>query len=418
MDLSRVSLAALALLLVAWAGCASKSGKEKLQADGAGTASQPAAADPFGDPKYRKLVQEYSENNGSLNAMEEPPSPVEKVGNAFKNGAKAVGNALTIKPKVIPAADPVSLSSKPGKINVDVYYQAARVAESSGHFSQALGHYAKALEAEPTHMPSLIGLARLHDRQGNLAEAEKRYRQATRAEPGNALAHNDLGLCLARQQRHADAAGELRRAVELDPAHQLYRNNLATVLVAMGRVEDAWSELASVHPPAAAHYNLGCLLLQVGRNQEARHQFAAAYHADQSLVQAADMLDALDAEPSARAARLATATRDNAGPSERGRPARGHVSPAAAVVTSSPDVRRIPPTSEMAEPATDAESRVQLRAPVPILPMESLEHTPSTPDDAAAPVSTPSVQFPVRPMSGYIIERDDPDLELPRPKDL
>ena len=56
---------------------------------------------------------------------------------AWKKATKSVGDALTIKPKVIPADDPTRLSSKPGPVGPDLYLSAARLMESRGQAAAA-----------------------------------------------------------------------------------------------------------------------------------------------------------------------------------------------------------------------------------------------------------------------------------------
>jgi hypothetical protein len=132
------------------------------------------------------------------------------------------------------------------------------------------------------------------DRAGDLAAAEQLYRQSLAADPTSAASVNDLGLCLARQGKLEPSAAVLRQAIMMRPDKQLYRNNIATVLVEMGKTDEALSHLQTVSSPAAAHYNVGQLLVRGGKADEAKSQFAKAIQIEPSLGAAREALAKLD----------------------------------------------------------------------------------------------------------------------------
>jgi Flp pilus assembly protein TadD len=128
----------------------------------------------------------------------------------------------------------------------------------------------------PGHVEVLRAAARMEDRLGELALAESMYQQAVAANPQHAGARNDLGLCLARQGKLEDSVQAIEQAVQLQPEKPLYRNNAATVLIEMRQDQRALGHLAAVHGAAEANYNLGQLLVQRGRADEATPFFQAA----------------------------------------------------------------------------------------------------------------------------------------------
>ena len=132
------------------------------------------------------------------------------------------------------------------------------------------------------------------DRAGDLVAAEQLYRQSLVADPASAASVNDLGLCLARQGKLEPSAAVLRQAVLMRPDKQLYRNNIATVLVEQGKTDEALSHLQTVSSPAAAHYNVGQLLVRGGKTFEAKTQFEKAIQVDPSLGAAHEALAKLD----------------------------------------------------------------------------------------------------------------------------
>ena len=212
----------------------------------------------------------------------------------IKGADQRIPESLPIEPKVIPAKDPPSLSTKPDPVDVDLYISAARMHETYGNIPSAEQAYSKALQLQPKHVEVAIGYGRMLDRQEKFADATRVYLQATQEHPNNAVVYNDLGLCFARQSRLNDSIVALSRAIQLQPENRLYRNNAATVLVEMNRLDDAYTHLAAVHGEGVSHYNLGVLLYERGQVQRARIHFARALEMDPTFAPAREMLDQMD----------------------------------------------------------------------------------------------------------------------------
>jgi Tfp pilus assembly protein PilF len=218
------------------------------------------------------------------------PAAANPVAKAWKSTTGAVSSALTIKPKTVPADDPVSLDSKPAKISANTYIATGRLLESRQELAKAQQEYEKAVKVEPTNLTALVSLARLQDRQARPDLAVATYHKALKAHPNSALVYNDLGLCYARKRDLASAVAMLHKAVEIESGKPSYRNNLATVLVEAGRADEALRQLQSVHSPAAAHYNLAYLLNHRGQADLARRHLQQALELDPGLSQAREML--------------------------------------------------------------------------------------------------------------------------------
>ena len=204
-----------------------------------------------------------------LAEQEQKPSPFQKVSTVFKSGAAKTASALSIKPRVVEATDPISLSHSTGPIGEELYMQVGRLHEKQGNYPQARSQYKKALEIKPDDLTILLSYARLCDLQNDHAAALKAYQDALEKHPQSALAMNDMALCVARQGDIERSLSLLQRAVELEPQSERYRNNIATVLVESGRPEEALSQLKAVYPEAVAHYNVGFLLHKRGRHDAA-----------------------------------------------------------------------------------------------------------------------------------------------------
>jgi Tfp pilus assembly protein PilF len=193
-----------------------------------------------------------------------------------------------------PAPDPLSLETKPKQLTAELSVQIARMHEAKGDFATAIAKYEEALKVAPNNTEILVSLGRAHDRNGDMPKAIATYQQAIKIDARCALAHNDLGLCYARQNDMAGARESLNKAVSLVPTSKLYRNNLATVLVNSRQYNDAYEQLATVHPPAIAQYNLGILANRRGDKTEAMSRFQQAATLDPNLAQARNMIDKLN----------------------------------------------------------------------------------------------------------------------------
>lgn len=410
----RISWIGLGAVCVLCLGCWSKSGSNQLTAHGAGPSAVTA---PLGDRRYDDLVREMQNSGNQISADMRAKSPTEKVTGALKKATTTVAGALTIKPRVDKAADPLSLDNMPKKIGVDLCYQAGRMAEANGNPAAAIKQYERGLEDTPNHLPTLISLARLYDRQDQFDKAEAMYQRALEAEPDNALTHNDLGLCLARHNRAEPALAALRKAVKLEPNRKLYRNNLATVLVDLGQIDEAWTELTAVHPPAVAHYNLGYLLYHAGNAPRARQEFMLAKQADASLAAADQMLRQLDGETARPdktevamtppAVKLRVEDVEDVEPQPTPLGPRIKATPVS--VTHAPlDLRRTPPTeSESASVPTPPAAQPAV-VPAPLAP----DHAEAAP--AGPALEPPTGEFPIRRMSAITVDETD-EQDLPTP---
>jgi len=206
----------------------------------------------------------------------------------------------------IPAQlDPISLEFASGPPNAKFYVSMAKISDKGGNAQQAKLLYQKAETLEPNYLPALLGLARLEDRQGHLDQAIQVYQKAITAHPQDTTALNDLAICYARKNQLETSLDLLEQAVRLKPDKPLYRNNIAKVLTELNRPEEALVHLAVVHPPAIAHYNLGVLLAQRGRKEEATRYLAMATDIDPKMQAARLLLGQLNSNSSLAPVQLA-----------------------------------------------------------------------------------------------------------------
>lgn len=81
-----------------------------------------------------------------------------------------------------------------------------------------------------------------HIENGDDTAAEKAFRDALGCDITNAAAHNNLGLLLLRQQRWYEASWEFAYAAKLQPQASAPRGNLGLVFEAVGQYDRAIAE--------------------------------------------------------------------------------------------------------------------------------------------------------------------------------
>lgn len=279
------------------------------------SSSEPTAptvsAPNAGKQRYELLAKEFPQESAAA-GIGGPAAPPDE--NWFVSSWKKTTAAVTapFTPKtVVENDDPVSLSTKPGKINPGVYISAAHILENQGKFAEAEAKYQAALKASPNDLTTLISLARCYDRQNKNEEAIETYKKALKHHPKSALAYNDIGLCYGRQRNTEEAVKHLTKAIELQPSNVRYYNNLATVYVEAGRTDEAVQLLSRVNSPAVANYNVACLLHAHGKQAQAAVHLQAAIAQDGNLTQARELLAAIGgpaAQPQQRIAAMPVST--------------------------------------------------------------------------------------------------------------
>lgn len=266
------------------------------------------------------------------------PTWTQKITGVFsKKPANPYGSAR--KPVSGTKLDPISLGFASGPPNAALYLSMAKLSDQGGNTAHARSMYHRALTMEPTNLDGMLALARLEDREGQLDAALHYYNQAVSNHPQSPKALNDLGLCFARRGQLKQSVAPLDQAIRLQPSKQLYRNNIAKVLVELNDVNGALQHLSAVHPPTVAQYNMGVLLHQRGRSQEAVQFLTAASQTDPTFGPARTLLTELSAG-TPQVAQNAPTNNDYVLPTPRTTP--GQPYPSTGAMTISPAFQTVP----------------------------------------------------------------------------
>jgi Tfp pilus assembly protein PilF len=201
------------------------------------------------------------------------------------------------------------------RLNLDT----ARKLDQAGNDDDALVAYERVLQLDHSNYTAMRRLCVLYDRRGDrddFKRAEELYRKVADARPKDADVWSDWGYSLflrtdkeTCQQNWAEAEKKLRHALALNPQHQRAHSNLGLVLGQLERYDEAYREFRAAQlSDAEAHCDMAFVYWQKGRLEDAKQECRLARDKDPTLAKAKDMLAALEqpAHP-----------RDKAGPGGR-----------------------------------------------------------------------------------------------------
>lgn len=123
------------------------------------------------------------------------------------------------------------------------HYNLARLLASRGELDGAIVEFRRAIATRPDFAGAYVNLGHALDARGNRDQALKEYRRAVAVDPRDALAHGALGVAFENGGNAAGAIAELGTSLTLDPDNWLTHYHLANVLRGAGRA-----------PEGLAHY--------------------------------------------------------------------------------------------------------------------------------------------------------------------
>ena len=162
--------------------------------------------------------------------------------------------------------------------------------------------HAGSLAATPTAKAELLWRqGYIFHTLGAYDEALRFFRRSIATRP-TAEAHTFLGWSLSRLDRLEDAISECKKAIVLDPGFGNPYNDIGAYLSGLGRPDEAvpWLRKATRAGRYCCyqfpHYNIGRILLQKGRIEEARRSFRRALEFDPENPAARAALVTIDQE--------------------------------------------------------------------------------------------------------------------------
>jgi Tfp pilus assembly protein PilF len=182
-----------------------------------------------------------------------------------------------------------------GRQVADVQLSLARTLERRGDMEPALAAYRQAIEKDPRRSTGYWRMAIIQDRRGNTIESEGHYQQALKLDAKNPDLLCDYGYSLYLQRRWAESEENLRRAITLKPQHQRAHNNLGLLLAQGERNDDALTEFRKAGCDIAeARCNLAFVMALNRRFEGARQFYELALDANPESSAAKSGLETLE----------------------------------------------------------------------------------------------------------------------------
>ena len=175
-----------------------------------------------------------------------------------------------------------------------------RLMEDVGELARAKRSYDDVLADTPDNVDAMLGLARIEQLSGRTDEAERRFHEIYERFPDNARVMESLGLFYAEYKRWDEAIAMLKSAALTAPDQPTYRYHLGTTLAHAERFDEALKEFTRSVGAAEAHYNVGHILHEQGRGDEAERFFMQALVLKPSLREAEVLLANVRRERSER----------------------------------------------------------------------------------------------------------------------
>lgn len=178
-------------------------------------------------------------------------------------------------------------------LQANTRFAAGQLAESQGDLERAMMQYREALKIDPNHRASIFRLGSVLTAQKRYPEAIGVWQQYIKATRGSSAAYNNLAYCYEQAGRLADAEAAFRTGIERDPGKNTCRVNYGLMLARHDRIDDAVAQLQMALSPAEVNYNLGSVMEQMGRRDQAKGYYQKALELDPRLADARQRLAAL-----------------------------------------------------------------------------------------------------------------------------
>lgn len=152
----------------------------------------------------------------------------------------------------------------------------------TGHPKQALEHYKKAIDIDPTYSSAYRGLAKIYNEQGDKDKSQATYRRAIEIKPNYWAGYKDLGMYYYVNSDLESAIEQFRKVVELTPKSSNAYSNLGGVYYYKGEYEKAremFEKALALDKNSAAASNLASIYFIQGQYREAASMFKIALEA-------------------------------------------------------------------------------------------------------------------------------------------
>ncbi len=172
----------------------------------------------------------------------------------------------------------------------------AKLQEQFGNMTEARERYQRVLHDEPQSVDALLGLARLDQLAGRMQEAEQGFRKAQKIAPNDPNVMDAIGQFYVAQNKFPQAIDILKQALQTAPADETVRFHLAVAMAKSGDISGARPLFVNAVGEAEADYNIGVILHDQGKLEQAEPFFVQAIVKKPTLDQAQYWLNEIRVE--------------------------------------------------------------------------------------------------------------------------
>lgn len=163
----------------------------------------------------------------------------------------------------------------------------ARYQEDIGEYAEARRKYRELQIAYPDNLEAHLGMARIEMLTGRSKQAEQILTNLVKDHPDSTAVRISIGQMYAQQEKWDEAIRAFEEACEIDPENQDCRYELGVAFARVGNYDQAISNLSFSVGEPAAHYNIGYILHEQGRDADAAEWFqnALSLHPDHQTAE-------------------------------------------------------------------------------------------------------------------------------------
>jgi len=149
----------------------------------------------------------------------------------------------------------------------------------TGHPDQAIMHYKKAIDIDPSYSAAHRGLAKIYNGQGNKNKALATYQRAIALKPNYWAGYKDLGLYYYQNGDLESAIIQFKKVVDLTPKNSNAYSNIGAIYYVDGQYERAremFEKALALGKNSAAASNLANIYYMQNRFQDAASMYKIA----------------------------------------------------------------------------------------------------------------------------------------------
>ena len=154
--------------------------------------------------------------------------------------------------------------------------------EKSGHLSAAAAQYERARRQDASKINYAHRLGVLYARLDRTEDARREFSVAMSQSPDNIDVKNDYAYFLTQAGNPTESETILREILVANPSHRRAKINLGINLTHQGRLSEAYPMFSKAVGPWQAHHNIGVVLAERGKHQEAAFAFERAEKAQEN----------------------------------------------------------------------------------------------------------------------------------------